>query len=295
MLCVPDLMSAYQHGRHRPRDRAGGAAGDDRALRADGRPDGHPRPAARAERPAGEGVAGRQGRLRLGVRGALLPRGSRPPNPANGEISFMPPSGHIAGIWGRNDDTRGVHKAPANEVIRGAISLEMQFTKNEHDLLNPVGINVVRSFPGRGNRVWGARTLSSDPAWRYLNVRRLFNYLEESILVGTNWVVFEPNDEALWARVRRTHHRVPGQRVAQGGAVRADPRRGLLRQVRLRDQPQRGHRRRTAGVRGRCGAGQAGRVRGLPPGAVLRRHQPGHRVAPTHHPPRASAYAVRRT
>ncbi|MCB0896789.1 MAG: phage tail sheath family protein [Nocardioidaceae bacterium] len=125
-------------------------------------------------------------------------------NPSTGEIGFMPPSGHVAGIWGRNDDTRGVHKAPANEVIRGAVSLEMQVTKNEHDLLNPVGINVIRSFPGRGTRLWGARTLSSDPAWRYLNVRRLFNYLEESILLGTNWVVFEPNDEALWARVRRT-------------------------------------------------------------------------------------------
>jgi len=125
-------------------------------------------------------------------------------DPGTGDITFMPPSGHVAGIWGRNDDVRGVHKAPANEVVRGAISLEMQVTKNEHDLLNPVGINVIRTFPGRGNRVWGARTLSSDPAWRYLNVRRLFNYLEESILVGTNWVVFEPNDEALWARVRRT-------------------------------------------------------------------------------------------
>jgi phage tail sheath protein FI len=125
-------------------------------------------------------------------------------DPGTGDISFMPPSGHVAGIWGRNDDSRGVHKAPANEVIRGAVSLEMQYTKNEHDLLNPVGINVIRSFPGRGTRVWGARTMSSDPAWRYLNVRRLFNYLEESILVGTSWVVFEPNDEALWARVRRT-------------------------------------------------------------------------------------------
>jgi uncharacterized protein len=125
-------------------------------------------------------------------------------DPATGQLGFMPPSGHMAGIWGRNDDTRGVHKAPANEIIRGAVSLEVQITKAEHDLLNPVGINVLRTFPGRGNRVWGARTLSSDPAWRYLNVRRLFNYLEESILAGTNWVVFEPNDEALWARVRRT-------------------------------------------------------------------------------------------
>jgi len=125
-------------------------------------------------------------------------------DPATGQLGFLPPSGHVAGIWGRNDDTRGVHKAPANEVIRGAVSLEVQITKNEHDLLNPVGVNCLRSFPGRGNRVWGARTLSSDPAWRYLNVRRLFNYLEESILTGTNWVVFEPNDEALWARIRRT-------------------------------------------------------------------------------------------
>jgi phage tail sheath protein FI len=125
-------------------------------------------------------------------------------DPLSGTNVFVPPSGHMAGIWGRNDDTRGVHKAPANEVVRGAVSLEVQITKNEHDLLNPVGINCIRAFPGRGIRVWGARTLSSDPAWRYLNVRRLFNYLEESILDGTNWVVFEPNDQALWAKIRRT-------------------------------------------------------------------------------------------
>jgi phage tail sheath protein FI len=125
-------------------------------------------------------------------------------NPASGLLSFMPPSGHIAGIWGRNDATRGVHKAPANEIVRGAVDLEIQLTRNEHDLLNPEGINCIRAFPGRGIRVWGARTLSSDPAWRYLNVRRLFNYLEETILNGTNWVVFEPNDQALWAKIRRT-------------------------------------------------------------------------------------------
>jgi phage tail sheath protein FI len=125
-------------------------------------------------------------------------------DPSSGTNAFVPPSGHMAGIWGRNDDTRGVHKAPANEVVRGAISLEVNITKNEHDLLNPVGINCVRAFPGRGIRVWGARTLSSDAAWRYLNVRRLFNYLEESILNGTDWVVFEPNDYALWSKIRRT-------------------------------------------------------------------------------------------
>jgi uncharacterized protein len=125
-------------------------------------------------------------------------------NPATGLLSYMPPSGHMAGVWSRNDETRGVHKAPANEVVRGAIDLEINITRNEQDLLNPQGINCIRAFPGRGIRVWGARTLSSDPAWRYLNVRRLFNFLEESILAGTSWVVFEPNDEALWAKIRRT-------------------------------------------------------------------------------------------
>ncbi|MFH8371588.1 phage tail sheath family protein [Streptomyces sp. NPDC018031] len=125
-------------------------------------------------------------------------------DPAAGRNTFVPPSGHIAGVWARNDDSRGVHKAPANEVVRGAVALQTQITKGEHDLLNPIGLNCIRAFAGRGIRVWGARTLSSDPAWRYLNVRRLFNYLEESILAGTQWVVFEPNDDALWARVRRT-------------------------------------------------------------------------------------------
>lgn len=125
-------------------------------------------------------------------------------DPATSANIFVPPSGGIAGIWARTDDTRGVHKAPANEVVRGAIALDVQLTKGEHDMLNPIGVNCVRVFPGRGIRVWGARTLSSDPSWRYLNVRRLFNYLEESILNGTQWVVFEPNDDALWARIRRT-------------------------------------------------------------------------------------------
>jgi phage tail sheath protein FI len=125
-------------------------------------------------------------------------------DPATGKNEFVPPSGAMAGIWGRNDDTRGVHKAPANEVVRGAIDLEINITKAEHDLLNPEGINCIRSFPGRGIRVWGARTISSDPSWRYLNVRRLFNYIEESILEGTQWVVFEPNDLDLWQRIKRT-------------------------------------------------------------------------------------------
>ncbi|MFF7310088.1 phage tail sheath subtilisin-like domain-containing protein [Streptomyces sp. NPDC008137] len=124
-------------------------------------------------------------------------------DPATGHSRLVPPSGHVAGIWARNDSERGVHKAPANEVVRGAVDLELQITRGEQDLLNPIGVNCIRAFPGRGIRVWGARTLSSDPAWRYLNIRRYFNYLEESILIGTQWVVFEPNDHNLWARIRR--------------------------------------------------------------------------------------------
>lgn len=121
----------------------------------------------------------------------------------NGRTRTVPPCGHIAGVYARTDETRGVHKAPANEVVRGALGLEVQVTKGEQDMLNPIGVNVVRSFPGRGIRVWGARTLSSDPSWRYINVRRLFNMIEESIERGTQWIVFEPNDANLWARVTR--------------------------------------------------------------------------------------------
>jgi hypothetical protein len=115
----------------------------------------------------------------------------------------VPPSGHMAGVWARNDNTRGVHKAPANEVVLGATGLAYNSTKGEQDSLNPNGVNCIRAFPGRGIRVWGARTLSSDSAWRYVNVRRLFNYVEKSIELGTQWVVFEPNDYSLWARVKR--------------------------------------------------------------------------------------------
>lgn len=125
-------------------------------------------------------------------------------DPATGKNISVPPSGHMAGIWSRNDNERGVHKAPANEVVRGAIGLDLNITKGEHDLLNPVGVNCIRAFPGRGIRVWGARTLSSDPEWRYLNVRRLFNFIEESIFNGTQWVVFEPNDLQLWEKVKRS-------------------------------------------------------------------------------------------
>jgi hypothetical protein len=139
-------------------------------------------------------------------------------DPGTGKTRHMPPSGAVAGIWARTDSTRGVHKAPANEIVRGGLSLELNITKGEHDTLNPVGVNCIREFPGQGMRVWGARTLSSDPEWRYLNVRRLFNFIEKSILLGTNWVVFEPNDSELWARVRRTIDSFL-RRVWQSGAL----------------------------------------------------------------------------
>ena len=117
---------------------------------------------------------------------------------------FIPPSGSIAGVYARSDNTRGVEKAPANEVLRGVTGLAVQYNTGEQDILNPKGVNLIRSFTGQGIRVWGARTLSSNALWKYVNVRRLFIFIEQSIKVGTNWVVFEPNDERLWSRVHRT-------------------------------------------------------------------------------------------
>jgi hypothetical protein len=119
----------------------------------------------------------------------------------NGEL--VPPCGLVAGVYARVDGTRGVHKAPANEIVMGAIGLERNISRNEQDLLNPIGVNCIRSFPGQGIRIWGARTLSSDARWRYINVRRLFSSVEESILQGTNWIVFEPNDQILWRQIKR--------------------------------------------------------------------------------------------
>lgn len=117
---------------------------------------------------------------------------------------FMPPSATMCGIYARCDLSIGVHKAPANEVVRSCTGLEYGYNNAEQDRLNPAGINLIRAFPGRGIRVWGARTCSSNGNWKYINVRRLFIFLEESIKANTNWVVFEPNTELLWARVQRS-------------------------------------------------------------------------------------------
>ncbi len=116
----------------------------------------------------------------------------------------LPPSGFVAGIYARNDVERAVYKAPANEVVRGAIGFDLILNHAQQEVLNPEGINCFRFFEGRGYRLWGARTVSSDPEWKYVNVRRYFAYLERSIDRGTQWAVFEPNGEQLWANVRRT-------------------------------------------------------------------------------------------
>jgi uncharacterized protein len=125
-------------------------------------------------------------------------------DPISGEQTRMPPSGHLAGVYARTDGTRGVHKAAANEQIRGAIDLTYSVTRDEQEVLNPAGVNCIRFFSDAGILVWGARTVAEAASeWRYLNVRRLFSMAEESIARGTRWVVFEPNDYTLWKSVRR--------------------------------------------------------------------------------------------
>ena len=136
-------------------------------------------------------------------------------DPRTADTLLVPPQGHVLGVYARTDNERGVHKSPANEDVRGIITvdldanrgpLEYRITKGQHDILNPRGVNVIRDFrpSGRGIRVWGARTMSSDGQWRYLSVRRLFIFVEESIDEGTQWVVFEGNYESTWARVVRS-------------------------------------------------------------------------------------------
>lgn len=114
----------------------------------------------------------------------------------------VPPSGALCGIYARNDALNGVWKAPANEIVLGALRFVVDINQSQQEILNPVGINCLRYFFGRGNRVWGARTVSSDPMWKYVNVRRYFNYLERSIDRSTQWAVFEANGERLWAAIR---------------------------------------------------------------------------------------------
>jgi len=155
-----------------------------------------------AEAPASSGLRPRQSDNGFGavyfpwitVRDALSP----------GAIVNVAPSGHIAGIWARSDATRGVHKAPANEIVRGALNVTRRLTRDEQGLLNPVGVNVIRLFSGEGIRVWGARTVApASSEYRYLNVRRLFSMVEESIAESMRWVLFEPNSIPLWKSIER--------------------------------------------------------------------------------------------
>lgn len=122
-------------------------------------------------------------------------------DPQSGVRKIVPPGGHVLGVYARVDAQRGVFKAPANEMLRGVIELTASIDDSRQDTWNERGINAIRQFPGRGIRVWGARTLSSDALWKYVSVRRFFIFLERSIVEGTQWAAFEPNDEKLWARV----------------------------------------------------------------------------------------------
>jgi phage tail sheath protein FI len=116
----------------------------------------------------------------------------------------VPPSGHIAGIMARTDGQVGVHKAPANETVRGARDLGYSLNDTEQGVLNELSINGIRRFPGGPALVWGARTLTKNTAWRYVNVRRLVSYVEASILDGVRWAVFQPNTPALWKALGRS-------------------------------------------------------------------------------------------
>ena len=125
-------------------------------------------------------------------------------DPLSGAKRRVPPGGHVLGVYARVDTERGVFKAPANEVVRGAVGLAADIGTDQQERLNATGVNIIRRFTGRGILVWGARTLSSDPEWKYVSVRRLLSFLERSIEQGLQWTVFEPNDERLWTRVQNT-------------------------------------------------------------------------------------------
>ena len=155
--------------------------------------------------PVLDDIEGQRSRFDSSYAALYYPRISMLDSLTGGTV-VVPPSGHIAGIYARVDDSRGVHKAPANEVIRDTLDLEATVTKGEHDVLNPLNINVIRNFRAdrRGLRVYGARCVTDDANFRHISVRRLFIFLEESFDEGLQWVVFEPNDYRLWARVRQS-------------------------------------------------------------------------------------------
>jgi len=125
-------------------------------------------------------------------------------DPLTKRVKVVPPSGHIAGVFARSDGGRGVHKAPSNEVVRGAVGLEYEVTDGEQEILNPAGVNCIRVFRGRGIRIWGARTMSSDRSLTHIHKRRFLMFVEESVSESTQWIVHEPSDERLWGKIARS-------------------------------------------------------------------------------------------
>ena len=204
MVCVPDLMSAYQQGAIDLETVQAVQLGDDRALRADGRPDRHPRPAARTERPADQGMAGRQGRLRLEVRRAVLAVGQgRRPGIGQEHLSCRRPASWPAS--GAATTTPAACTRPRRTRWSAARSRSRSRSPRTSTTCSTRSASTASGrSPAAASGSGAPAPCPRDPAWRYLNVRRLFNYLEESILNGTHWVVFEPNDDALWAKIRRT-------------------------------------------------------------------------------------------
>jgi hypothetical protein len=125
-------------------------------------------------------------------------------DPLTKRVKVIPPSGHIAGVFARSDGERGVHKAPSNEIVRGAVGLEYEITDGEQEILNPANVNCIRAFRGRGIRIWGARTMSSDPSLTHIHKRRFLMFVEESIAESTQWIVHEPSDQRLWGKIVRS-------------------------------------------------------------------------------------------
>lgn len=151
------------------------------------------------------------------------------------------PGGSMCGIYSRSDNTRGVWKAPANETVARALDLEFDIGQGSQEILNPCGVNVIRQSPGRGIRVWGARALSSDLLWKYVSVRRLFIFLEASIYHSTQWVIFESNDQWLWAIIKQTVTPFLRTQWREGALFGAQGRRGVLGGGWPRDDDRRRH------------------------------------------------------
>ena len=192
-------------------------------------------------------------------------------DPCGGADLTVHPGGHIAGAIVRNDLERGVSKAPANLQILGITALERQFTEQQQDMLSQRGINLMRSFPGRGNLIWGARTTSADPEWKYVNIRRYLNYLEKSIENGLQWVTFENNGPALWSSVQQSVGQFSAERIHLGKPARGIPARCLLRTLRCHHHDAGRHRQRPTDLPGWSGAGVSGRIYRVPDRPMDRR------------------------